>query len=82
MALTTYLTQSVVSTFLFYSWGLGWFGRLGYTGMFAITVTLFALQMAASTWWLGRYQFGPVEWVWRTLTYGKLTKSETNKERK
>jgi uncharacterized protein len=50
--------------------------------MFAITVTLFALQMAASTWWLGRYQFGPVEWVWRTLTYGKLTKSETNKERK
>jgi uncharacterized protein len=82
MALTTYLTQSVVSTFLFYSWGLGWFGRLGYTGMFAITVTLFALLLAASTWWLGRYQFGPVEWVWRTLTYGKLTKSETNKERK
>lgn len=71
MALTTYLTQSVVSTFLFYSWGLGWFGRLGYTGMFATTLTLFALQMAASTWWLRRYQFGPVEWLWRTLTYGR-----------
>jgi len=82
MALTTYLTQSVVSTFLFYSWGLGWFGRVGYTGMFAITVTLFALQMAASTWWLARYRFGPVEWVWRTLTYGELPKSENNKERK
>jgi uncharacterized membrane protein YeiB len=71
MALTTYLSQSVVCTFLFYSWGLGWFGRVGYTGMFAITLTLFGLQMAASTWWLKRYQFGPVEWVWRTLTYGR-----------
>jgi uncharacterized protein len=79
MALTTYLTQSVVSTFLFYSWGLGWFGRVGYTGMFAITLTLFGLQMAASTWWLKRYQFGPVEWVWRTLTYGRApTMRSTN----
>ncbi len=50
MALTTYLTQSVVSTFLFYSFGLRWFGRVGYTGMFAITVVLFSIQMASSTW--------------------------------
>jgi uncharacterized protein len=71
MALTTYLTQSVVCTFLFYSFGLRWFGRVGYTGMFAITVVLFAIQMAVSTWWLKRYRFGPVEWLWRTLTYGR-----------
>ena len=71
MALTTYLTQSVVCTFLFYSFGLRWFGRVGYTGMFAITVVLFSIQMAASTWWLKRYRFGPVEWLWRTLTYGR-----------
>ncbi len=71
MALTTYLTQSVVSTFLFYSFGLKWFGRVGYTGMFAITVVLFSIQMVASTWWLKRYRFGPVEWLWRTLTYGR-----------
>ena len=71
MALTTYLTQSVVCTILFYSYGLGWFGRVGYTGMFRITVTLFAVQMAASVWWLRRYRFGPVEWLWRTLTYGR-----------
>jgi uncharacterized protein len=70
MALTTYLTQSVVCTFLFYSWGLGWFGRVGYTGMLGITLTLFGLQMAASMWWLKRFRFGPVEWLWRTLTYG------------
>ena len=70
MALTTYLTQSIVSIFLFYSFGLGWFGKRGYTGMFAITIVLFAIQMAVSTWWLKRYRFGPVEWLWRTLTYG------------
>jgi uncharacterized protein len=70
MALTTYLTQSVVCTTLFYSYGFRLIGRVRYTGMFAITVTLFAVQMAISVWWLKRYRFGPVEWVWRTLTYG------------
>jgi uncharacterized protein len=69
MALTTYLTQSVVCTTLFYSYGLRWMGRMGYTGMFAITVALFAVQMAVSTWWLRRYRFGPVEWAWRWMTY-------------
>jgi uncharacterized protein len=71
MALTTYLTQSVVSTLLFYSFGLKRFGTVGYTGMLEITVALFAIQMAASTWWLRRYRFGPAEWLWRTLTYGR-----------
>jgi uncharacterized protein len=71
MALTTYLTQSVVCTLLFYSFGLGWYGRVRYTGMFAITLSLFAIQLAANSWWLKRYRFGPVEWLWRTLTYGR-----------
>jgi uncharacterized protein len=71
MALTTYLTQSVVCTTFFYSYGLGWFGRVRYTGMFEITVVLFAVQMAVSVWWLRRYRFGPAEWLWRTLTYGR-----------
>ncbi|HEY6830828.1 MAG TPA: DUF418 domain-containing protein [Gemmatimonadaceae bacterium] len=71
MALTTYLTQSVVCTTLFYSYGFRLLGRVGYTGMFTITVTLFAVQMAVSVWWLKRYRFGPVEWLWRTLTYGR-----------
>jgi uncharacterized protein len=72
MALTTYLTQSIVCTTLFYSYGFRLTGRVSYTGMFAITVTLFALQMALSVWWLKRYRFGPVEWLWRTLTYGRV----------
>ena len=71
MALTTYLTQSVVCTLLFYGYGFGLYGRFGYTGMFVLTLVLFGCQMAASTWWLSRYRFGPVEWLWRTLTYGR-----------
>jgi uncharacterized protein len=71
MALTTYLTQSIVCTLLFYSYGLGWYGTVGFTGMFLITLILFACQMAASTWWLARFRYGPAEWGWRTLAYGR-----------
>jgi uncharacterized protein len=71
MALTTYLTQSIICTLLFYSYGLGWYGSVGYSGMFLITLILFACQMAASTWWLARFRYGPAEWVWRALTYGR-----------
>ena len=71
MALTTYLTQSIVCTLRFYSYGLGWYGSVGFTGMLLITLTLFACQMAASTWWLARFRYGPAEWLWRTLTYGR-----------
>jgi uncharacterized protein len=71
MALTTYLTQSIVCTLLFYSYGLGWYGSVGYTGFFLLTLILFACQMAASTWWLARFRYGPAEWGWRTLAYGR-----------
>lgn len=71
MALTTYLTQSIVCTLLFYGYGLGWYGRTGFTGMLIITVVLFGIQMAASVWWLERFRFGPAEWLWRTVTYGR-----------
>lgn len=70
MALTTYLTQSIVCTLVFYSYGLGWYGRTGPSGIFLFTLILFACQMAVSTWWLGRFRYGPAEWLWRTLTYG------------
>jgi len=74
MALTTYLTQSIVCTLLFYSYGLGWYGSVGFTGMLLINLILFGFQMAASTWWLARFRYGPAEWLWRTLTYGHAPK--------
>jgi uncharacterized protein len=70
MTLTTYLAQSVVSTAIFYHWGLGWITKSNYTSTFVITVVVFSLQIAFSVWWLKRYRFGPAEWLWRSLTYG------------
>ena len=81
MSLTTYLTQSLVSVTLFYHYGFGWYGRVGHGGMLTLTVTLFALQMAASVWWLGRYRFGPMEWLWRSAAYGRLQPMHRKTER-
>lgn len=69
MALTNYLGQSLIATFAMYHYGLGLWGRFSYTQLIIAAVVLFALQMAASAWWLRRFRFGPVEWLWRAFTY-------------
>ncbi|MCH7498069.1 MAG: DUF418 domain-containing protein [Candidatus Marinimicrobia bacterium] len=71
MALTTYIIQSIVCTVLFFGYGFGWYGSVGFTGKFVVTLILFTCQMAASAWWLNRYRYGPLEWLWRTMTYGR-----------
>ena len=71
MTLTTYLTQSIVSTVVFYNWGFGLMNKTNLTGKLLFTVVLFAIQIAFSVWWLNRFLFGPAEWLWRSLTYGK-----------
>ena len=67
-ALTNYLLQSVICTLIFYSYGLGFFGA-GPAVLLPLTFLIFAALMYASPWWLARYRFGPVEWLWRRLTY-------------
>jgi uncharacterized protein len=69
-ALTNYLLQSLAGTLIFYGYGLGFFGDAGPALLLPLTFLLFAAQMYVSPWWLARYRFGPVEWVWRRLTYG------------
>jgi uncharacterized protein len=72
MALTNYLTQSVVCV-AFYSGILtGLYGRVGPAWDMVATLVLFSAQIAFSHWWLRRFRFGPAEWLWRALTYGKL----------
>lgn len=71
MALTNYLTQSLVASLVFYGYGLAMWGRIGYAGMVLLALLVFALQVVASRWWLARYRFGPLEWVWRWLSYGR-----------
>lgn len=71
MALTNYLGQSVIAIAIFYGLGLGWYGRVGPTAAVGVCVGIFAAQALASAWWLRLFQFGPAEWAWRSLTYGR-----------
>ena len=69
MALTNYISQSVLCTLFFYGHGLGMFGRVSPLGQVGVVVAVWALQLAWSPWWLRRFRFGPLEWLWRTATY-------------
>ena len=77
MALTNYLMQTLAMTSLFYGYGLGLYGEVPRLGQMAFVAALVAFQLLASPWWLARFCFGPVEWLWRSLTYGRLQPMRT-----
>lgn len=70
MAFTNYVMQSIIFVFVFFGYGLGQFGRMGATLALAIGVLVYIAQLVLSDWWLRRYHFGPIEWLWRSLMYG------------
>jgi len=72
MALTDYLMQSVLCTLFFYHYTTGLYGRIGPAIGLVPTVILYGAQVVFSNWWLKRYRFGPMEWLWRGMTYGKF----------
>ncbi|NTX08367.1 DUF418 domain-containing protein [Myxococcus sp. CA040A] len=72
MALTNYLSQSVISILVFYGYGLGLVGKLTPSMSIVYCLGVFTVQIVWSHLWLARFRFGPMEWVWRSLTYGKL----------
>jgi uncharacterized protein len=69
MALTNYLLQSVICTFIFSGYGLGYFEQLPRAWQVPFVLGFYSLQVALSHWWLGRFRFGPMEWLWRAATY-------------
>ncbi|GAB4487678.1 MAG: DUF418 domain-containing protein [Anaerolineales bacterium] len=69
MALTNYVLQSVLCSLIFNGYGLGLYEKVGSAGLWGISVAIFMLQVSLSRWWLTRFQFGPLEWLWRSLTY-------------
>jgi len=71
MALTNYLMQSLVCTWIFYGYGLGYFEQLPRAWQPLFALALFAAQVLLSRAWLSRFRFGPAEWLWRSLTYAK-----------
>ena len=71
VALTNYLMQSLVCTLVFYGYGLGYFERLPRAWQVPFALALFCVQALLSRGWLQRFRFGPMEWLWRSLTYLK-----------
>jgi uncharacterized protein len=72
MALTNYVLQSIIGTFLLYGWGLGLIGELRQLYTFLIALVFIALQVWLSKIWLARFNYGPLEWLWRSLTFFKI----------
>jgi len=72
MALTCYLTQTMLALFLFYGVGLGFGGKTSPLLNWGIAIVFFILQAILANLWLKKYQYGPIEWLWRSLTYFKL----------
>ncbi len=71
MALTNYLLQTVICVLLFYGYGFGMFGKFGALGATLIALAIFLIQILLSTLWLKYFRYGPMEWIWRQLTYKK-----------
>ena len=71
MALSNYIFQTFISLILFNAFGFGCAGKLGFTSIMGIALGIFICQNIFSRWWLKHFKYGPLEWVWRQLTYGK-----------
>ena len=71
MALSNYLSQSILCTTLFYGYGFGLYDRLDRVRLLGVVALIWAFQLWISPIWLRRFRFGPGEWVWRSLTYGR-----------
>lgn len=71
MSLSNYILQSIICFWLFYSVGFGLYGEVPPIGSFFLVIFIYTLQIVISKAWLKKYRFGPLEWLWRTLTYGK-----------
>jgi len=72
MALTNYVFQSIIGTFFFFGWGLKYLGELRniYALLFAVIIII--IQIIFSKWWLSKFYYGPLEWLWRSMTHFKL----------
>lgn len=68
-ALTCYLAQSVIATFIFYEIGLGLYGDVNRGGQLVVMALIWGILLVLAPLWLKRFQYGPVEWLWRSLTY-------------
>lgn len=69
MALTNYVGQSILASFIFYGFGLGFYGQVSRLAQLGIVFAVCMFQLVVSNWWLSHFRFGPLEWLWRSVTY-------------
>ena len=72
MALTNYLMQSLICMLVFTGAGFGWVAQMSLWQVYGIVLPIWLLQLWLSPWWLARFYYGPVEWLWRAVTYGAV----------
>nr|WP_238942629.1 DUF418 domain-containing protein [Planococcus beigongshangi] len=77
MSLTTYITQSVIATTIFYSYGLGLYGQVSVLAGTLLALGIFVIQLIFAELWLTKFNQGPLEMLWRKITYG-LNFTKTN----
>ena len=78
MAFTNYLMQSLICGFFFYGIGLGYFGKLQIYELYYVVAAVWVLEIIWSHIWLKYFRFGPLEWLWRSLTYWKKQPMKRN----
>ncbi len=66
------MTQSAISTFIFFNWGLGLIQKLSVSQCLLVFLFVAVVQISFSHVWLQRYKYGPLEWVWRSFTFREL----------
>lgn len=76
MALSNYVFQSVIGIIIFYGIGLGYATTLDLWKVMLIGVVIFTGQIIFSSYWLKRFKYGPLEWLWRTMTYGRFIRNK------
>ena len=72
MAFTNYLLDSVICTYIFYGFGLGFYGKVNRLHQLELVVGIWIFQLVSPPIWLKYFRFGPMEWLWRSLTYWRL----------
>ena len=81
MSISHYLVQSIIFTSISYGYGLGYYGDISYTTGFIFVFIFYTIQVIVSHWWLSKYQYGPIEYIWRWVTYGEKPKLSRKIER-
>ena len=74
MALSNYISQSLICITLFFGIGFGFFGQIDRWTQVIVVLFVWVLQLIWSKPWLEKFKYGPLEWMWRSFTYGKKQK--------